>query len=65
VTHDTAGIQYGDGLSRDPMFVLLSERMISGAGSVSGQNGKAGEDANEFDPLISSHCGNLTLFVVR
>jgi hypothetical protein len=68
MTHYTASLQYGDGLPRDPMFILLSglssERMISGARRISGQNGKAREDANEFDASIASHCDSLMLFVM-
>jgi hypothetical protein len=59
VTHHASSLQYGDGLPREPIFIVL----LNGAGRVPGQYGKAREDANEFNAPIASHCGSLILFV--
>jgi hypothetical protein len=45
------------------MFIFLLRGLLCGAGRISCQNGKARENANEFDPPIVSHCGSLMRFV--
>jgi hypothetical protein len=62
VAHDAAGLQYGYGLSRDLAIILLIKGSLSGAGRESGQKGKAREDANELNPPIASHCGDVMRF---
>jgi len=58
VTHDAARLQYGDGLPREPLFVILHRGLLIGARRVSGQKGQACEDADKFDPPVASHHGS-------
>ncbi|HZF40322.1 MAG TPA: hypothetical protein VE715_15960 [Blastocatellia bacterium] len=57
-------MQYGDGLTSEPTLILLLKGSLSGARRVSGQNRKAREYADDFDPPIAFHCGSVMRFVV-